>query len=482
MAITTATATTGSGSTGTAGMKTEPASPTASPATPTSPDAKPPTTTGPSTQAPAPPGTTQPKRRPPRRANTAERRATHNAVERMRRETLNGRFLTLASLLPPLAALRRPSKSAIVGSSIATVHASRRHRVLAAQTLRAISREAENLRREVNEWRARARVPQLEAPKRSEGHAAVLRAEVEDFDLTLEEGFELEEEGDEGEQEERDREREEDEEQKPRPTISTARNRERSTSASAPPSAHQGFFHPQAAQAQAQMLLHQQQQHLAQQQQHAQQQQQHATTGSTARFAYDAPASPSSSSDSGSGPGTPPSSAGAHMHMQMDPLLQLQYEAMQIQQAQAALMMKAGYVSAAAQAQMQAPTSPFEAAYEPQQQYGAFDGVGEEGLLLGGVPMGMGTKYPGDAGMGMGLGMSVGAGLGMGMGWARSNPSHPAFHHQQQYDEQQQQARMMQMQQMAAMEMEMGAGGMPLFERVQGVQAGQYLHQPGRFA
>lgn len=33
------------------------------------------------------------KRKPSRRANTAERRATHNAVERQRRETLNGRFL-----------------------------------------------------------------------------------------------------------------------------------------------------------------------------------------------------------------------------------------------------------------------------------------------------------------------------------------------------------------------------------------------------
>ncbi|CAK5263118.1 unnamed protein product [Mycena citricolor] len=31
--------------------------------------------------------------KPNRRANTAERRATHNAVERQRRETLNGRFL-----------------------------------------------------------------------------------------------------------------------------------------------------------------------------------------------------------------------------------------------------------------------------------------------------------------------------------------------------------------------------------------------------
>lgn len=33
------------------------------------------------------------RRKTSRRANTAERRATHNAVERQRRETLNGRFL-----------------------------------------------------------------------------------------------------------------------------------------------------------------------------------------------------------------------------------------------------------------------------------------------------------------------------------------------------------------------------------------------------
>ncbi|KAJ7673053.1 hypothetical protein DFH06DRAFT_1319267 [Mycena polygramma] len=80
-------------------------------------------------------------------ANTAERRAAHNAVERTRRETLNGRFLTLASMLPPLAMLRRPSKAAIVHTSIVTINATRRHRVLAAQTLRALSREVENLRR-----------------------------------------------------------------------------------------------------------------------------------------------------------------------------------------------------------------------------------------------------------------------------------------------------------------------------------------------
>jgi len=39
------------------------------------------------------------KRKPSRRANTAERRATHNAVERQRRETLNGRFLVSLSYL-----------------------------------------------------------------------------------------------------------------------------------------------------------------------------------------------------------------------------------------------------------------------------------------------------------------------------------------------------------------------------------------------
>lgn len=94
------------------------------------------------------------RRKPARRANTAERRATHNAVERQRRETLNGRFLDLAALLPNLATVRRPSKSAIVNSSIALVHTQRRFRAIAARELRALAHEAENLRREVNEWRA----------------------------------------------------------------------------------------------------------------------------------------------------------------------------------------------------------------------------------------------------------------------------------------------------------------------------------------
>ncbi|KAJ7258158.1 hypothetical protein C8J57DRAFT_1341274, partial [Mycena rebaudengoi] len=100
----------------------------------------------------------------------AQRRASHNAVERARRETLNARFLDLAALLPNLKHLRRPSKSSIVNSSIAHVRAARRYRLLAAQQLRALNAECDSVRREVNQWRARAGVQPLITPtQRSEG-------------------------------------------------------------------------------------------------------------------------------------------------------------------------------------------------------------------------------------------------------------------------------------------------------------------------
>ena len=70
------------------------------PQTPISPDASvqtlalpPPADGVQSAQSASPSTNAQNKRKPSRRANTAERRATHNAVERARRETLNGRFL-----------------------------------------------------------------------------------------------------------------------------------------------------------------------------------------------------------------------------------------------------------------------------------------------------------------------------------------------------------------------------------------------------
>jgi len=126
-----------------------------------------------------PSGVPQMKRKPSRRANTAERRATHNAVERQRRETLNGRFLDLAALLPNLSQIRRPSKSSIVNSSIAHIHASRRHRLLASRELKQLKHEADALRRELNEWRDRAGHPRVEEPARSEGFVMVLNGEVE---------------------------------------------------------------------------------------------------------------------------------------------------------------------------------------------------------------------------------------------------------------------------------------------------------------
>ncbi|KAJ7291095.1 hypothetical protein C8J57DRAFT_1271333 [Mycena rebaudengoi] len=103
--------------------------------------------------------------KPNRRANTAERRATHNAVERQRRETLNSRFLDLAALLPNLSQIRRPSKSSIVNSSIAHINASRRHRVLAAQQLRLLKNECDALRHE--------------EPRRPDGFGIILSGELE---------------------------------------------------------------------------------------------------------------------------------------------------------------------------------------------------------------------------------------------------------------------------------------------------------------
>ncbi|KAJ7730847.1 hypothetical protein DFH07DRAFT_158335 [Mycena maculata] len=118
------------------------------------------------------------KRTLKQRANTAERRASHNAVERQRREALNARFLDLAAVLPNLAHVRRPSKSSIVNSSIAHVHASRRHRILAAQQLRLLANECDSLRREANEWRARAGVMRLDTPSRGDTFSTVIGEEL----------------------------------------------------------------------------------------------------------------------------------------------------------------------------------------------------------------------------------------------------------------------------------------------------------------
>ncbi|KAJ6475145.1 hypothetical protein C8R47DRAFT_704707 [Mycena vitilis] len=374
-----------------------------------------------------------------RRANTAERRATHNAVERMRRDALNARFLTLASMLPPLAALRRPSKAAIVGTSIATVKAARRHRVLAAQTLRALAREAEGLRREVNEWRARARVPHLDLPVRSEAHDAILRAEVEDFDLILEDGLEFEIEEEEEDLPHQDGSNNNSNDISPSPVsqpviISGSRARSAST-ISSPGSAPS----TDALYGSAPVPIYQQQ---------------HG-----ARFAFGAPAPPSPSSASSAsggwdGPLTPPSSSGMGFP---PPALEPIHPG----------MLMNGY-DAAPRGYFDAPRSA-GAAYDLGM---GFDG--KEQLLRGG-----GARMAADIDLG-GMGMAG----GMGMGWAGNSPSHPTFHHQQAAAQHAIRLREVYEQQMAmlgmgnAMGMQVGGrGGLPV-----GVAPGQYLHQPTRFA
>ncbi|TRM58437.1 hypothetical protein BD626DRAFT_573646 [Schizophyllum amplum] len=132
--------------------------------------------TGPSTSHSA---AANDRRRAARRNTTAEKRASHNAVEKARRETLNGRFLDLAALLPNLSPIRRPSKSAIVNGSIAHVQAAQRHRAAAARELRLLKLETDALRRELNEWRVRKGISLVDEPPRSDTFSMVLAGEME---------------------------------------------------------------------------------------------------------------------------------------------------------------------------------------------------------------------------------------------------------------------------------------------------------------
>ncbi|KAJ7078740.1 hypothetical protein B0H15DRAFT_804755 [Mycena belliarum] len=361
----------------------------------------------------------------------------------------------------------------VATTPIATVHAARRHRVLAAQTLRALGREAEGLRREVNEWRLRARVPPLAPPPRSDAHAAVLRAETEDFDLTGELEGELEEEGEEEEEEEpspqhdkNDKNKQQDAQMKGETTTTTTKTPTAPTSVFAFEAPGPGPVSPSAA-------------------------------GSA--FGSRSGSSAGSGSGSGSeGPGTPPASAVGEMQMQQMHSAQMEAEwarLLRAKEAQAAQL----------QERMQrAQYGNGKGYYHPQQQYLHQDqhhgqhgydrfaederamlspmspgmmGVGMHGGMdLGAIDLGM---HPGMGDMGMDLGMDmggmglggmgmdprmgVGMGIGGGGGWARASPAHPAFH----LAAQQQQMRM-------GMGMGVGVGV--------GVGVGQYLHQPGMFA
>ncbi|SCZ99392.1 BZ3500_MvSof-1268-A1-R1_Chr3-1g05988 [Microbotryum saponariae] len=84
----------------------------------------------------------------------ADKRASHNAIERARRESLNGRFMTLAEALPSMAKVKRPSKSVIVNKALDFV--------FEAQVKEsALTKENAELRREVNELRQQLGLPPL---------------------------------------------------------------------------------------------------------------------------------------------------------------------------------------------------------------------------------------------------------------------------------------------------------------------------------
>ncbi|OAV97588.1 hypothetical protein PTTG_01904 [Puccinia triticina 1-1 BBBD Race 1] len=88
------------------------------------------------------------------KATTAERRATHNAIERARRESLNGRFLELARALPTMQSVKRPSKSVIVNKSLEWICESQVREY-------ELARENAFLRNQVNELRAQLQMEPL---------------------------------------------------------------------------------------------------------------------------------------------------------------------------------------------------------------------------------------------------------------------------------------------------------------------------------
>ncbi|BGP38599.1 hypothetical protein JCM10450v2_002548 [Rhodotorula kratochvilovae] len=95
----------------------------------------------------------------------ADKRATHNAVERKRRESLNTRFIDLAKALPTTKHIKRPSKAVIVSKALDYVYdaSAREH---------ALTKENNELRCEVDQLRVRLGLPPLPPPAGLPEHRA----------------------------------------------------------------------------------------------------------------------------------------------------------------------------------------------------------------------------------------------------------------------------------------------------------------------
>lgn len=89
-----------------------------------------------------------------KKGTSAERRATHNAVERARRESLNVRFLELAANLPTTCTVRRPSKNLIVNKSLEFVRNALHNDAVLRLKLEESLRQNQSMLQELNQMRA----------------------------------------------------------------------------------------------------------------------------------------------------------------------------------------------------------------------------------------------------------------------------------------------------------------------------------------
>lgn len=99
-----------------------------------------------------------------KKGTSAERRATHNAIERARRESLNGRFLQLAASLPAISDVRRPSKSLIVNKSLDFVADAMNREAMYRLRIDNMRQENMQLRQQLNKFLSQAGLETLPQP------------------------------------------------------------------------------------------------------------------------------------------------------------------------------------------------------------------------------------------------------------------------------------------------------------------------------
>ncbi|ORX53180.1 hypothetical protein DM01DRAFT_1346282 [Hesseltinella vesiculosa] len=100
----------------------------------------------------------------------AERRAEHNAIERARRETLNGKFQKLAEALPNLQNYRRPSKGQIVEKALDWVRQSIHREDKYHYQLLQLQRENKRLLMQLNLQQQQHTLSQPISSQSSDGH------------------------------------------------------------------------------------------------------------------------------------------------------------------------------------------------------------------------------------------------------------------------------------------------------------------------